>query len=449
MVRRAGAVAKADAVQAMSSFAVGEEAEQQRADCHPRSRQGGGAARSRQSGADTGSTVRVDVVVRTRKIGHFFPGGTVDAFDVWLELQARTRMAERSSGAARWRTRAAARSSRARTSTASYQLDGAGQSDRQAQCLAGAERALRAPDSAGRRRRGPLPRAGFRRTPEGRSRSRRKLNYRKFAHYYTQFAYAGQPKPGQDRRRSSAGATTTAAFSFDPANIPANVSGKIKDRDPGSADHHAGDARRRRCRSAMATPTVWQPVVAKTGPRALERLGHRPAAPGRPEGGRVRVHAGHRGRTRRMPTAGSTWPARSSRKARPRRPSRSSEKALARIDDARPHPLLQGADREGRRRLRRGDRLAAQRVTRQYPRDRVVLNQMARILFLEARVRGGPRGARAGRGRRSRGRADALHGHALLARPGRRGEGGARGEALPPLQGRRVVAGDHRHAAAC
>ena len=35
-----------------------------------------------------GETYRVDVVVRTRKIGHFFPGGTVDAFDVWLELQA-------------------------------------------------------------------------------------------------------------------------------------------------------------------------------------------------------------------------------------------------------------------------------------------------------------------------------------------------------------------------
>src|SRR5207249_2752388 len=35
-----------------------------------------------------GSTVRVDVVVRTRKIGHFFPGGTVDAFDVWVELEA-------------------------------------------------------------------------------------------------------------------------------------------------------------------------------------------------------------------------------------------------------------------------------------------------------------------------------------------------------------------------
>jgi tetratricopeptide (TPR) repeat protein len=35
-----------------------------------------------------GEDVRVEVVVRTRKVGHFFPGGTVDAFDVWVELQA-------------------------------------------------------------------------------------------------------------------------------------------------------------------------------------------------------------------------------------------------------------------------------------------------------------------------------------------------------------------------
>jgi Flp pilus assembly protein TadD len=34
-----------------------------------------------------GDTVRVDVVVRTKRVGHFFPGGTVDAFDTWLELK--------------------------------------------------------------------------------------------------------------------------------------------------------------------------------------------------------------------------------------------------------------------------------------------------------------------------------------------------------------------------
>ena len=35
-----------------------------------------------------GDTVMVEVVVRTRKVGHFFPGGTVDAYDTWLELKA-------------------------------------------------------------------------------------------------------------------------------------------------------------------------------------------------------------------------------------------------------------------------------------------------------------------------------------------------------------------------
>ena len=35
-----------------------------------------------------GDDVQVDVVVRTRKVGHFFPGGTVDAYDTWVELKA-------------------------------------------------------------------------------------------------------------------------------------------------------------------------------------------------------------------------------------------------------------------------------------------------------------------------------------------------------------------------
>ena len=35
-----------------------------------------------------GESVRVEVVLRTRNVGHFFPGGTVDAFDVWVELEA-------------------------------------------------------------------------------------------------------------------------------------------------------------------------------------------------------------------------------------------------------------------------------------------------------------------------------------------------------------------------
>ena len=43
----------------------------------------GGVAAARR-----GESLRVEVVARTRKVGHFFPGGTVDAFDVWIDLEA-------------------------------------------------------------------------------------------------------------------------------------------------------------------------------------------------------------------------------------------------------------------------------------------------------------------------------------------------------------------------
>jgi tetratricopeptide (TPR) repeat protein len=71
-----------------TTFAVGEEAETKIAPS-----EGGEAApvtaplNRVQPALRRGDTVRVDVVVRTKKIGHFFPGGTVDAYDTWLELK--------------------------------------------------------------------------------------------------------------------------------------------------------------------------------------------------------------------------------------------------------------------------------------------------------------------------------------------------------------------------
>ena len=71
-----------------TTFAVGEEAEAKitpsaETDVAPVT-----APLSRvQPVVRRGDTVRVDVVVRTKKIGHFFPGGTVDAYDTWLELK--------------------------------------------------------------------------------------------------------------------------------------------------------------------------------------------------------------------------------------------------------------------------------------------------------------------------------------------------------------------------
>ncbi|MCZ6876177.1 MAG: tetratricopeptide repeat protein [bacterium] len=35
-----------------------------------------------------GTAVLVEVVVRNRGVGHFFPGGTIDAFDIWIEFKA-------------------------------------------------------------------------------------------------------------------------------------------------------------------------------------------------------------------------------------------------------------------------------------------------------------------------------------------------------------------------
>ncbi len=80
---------RGDAPTLASTFAVGEEAEQT------------GPVTLREVGKiaapinapgvalSPGSTVRIDAVVRTRKIGHFFPAGTIDGFDVWLEFSAR------------------------------------------------------------------------------------------------------------------------------------------------------------------------------------------------------------------------------------------------------------------------------------------------------------------------------------------------------------------------
>jgi Flp pilus assembly protein TadD len=72
-----------------TTFAVGEEAEASgpkgaKGETRPITAPLGRVPAAVRRGDD----YLVDVVVRTRKVGHFFPGGTVDAFDVWLELQA-------------------------------------------------------------------------------------------------------------------------------------------------------------------------------------------------------------------------------------------------------------------------------------------------------------------------------------------------------------------------
>ncbi len=73
-----------------TTFAVGEEAETQTtADPTAGSAAPVTAPLDKVDAAvRRGDSVRLDVVVRTRKVGHFFPGGTVDAPDTWVELKA-------------------------------------------------------------------------------------------------------------------------------------------------------------------------------------------------------------------------------------------------------------------------------------------------------------------------------------------------------------------------
>src|SRR5262249_27269241 len=143
-----------------------------------------------------GSTVRVDVVARTRAIGHFFPGGTVDAFDVWLELVVRD-----ATGRVLYWSGAVEDAGRGAVEPGAHfyrslQLDGRGNPINKRNAWqtrsvlyvrlippgAADVAHFRLPIPAGAR--GPL-------TLEAR------LNYRKFSHDYTRFAYAGKPLPGQ------------------------------------------------------------------------------------------------------------------------------------------------------------------------------------------------------------------------------------------------------------
>ena len=281
----------------MSTFAVGEEAEQTGAGRDPRGRQGGGAdrhapARRSQPGSDR---------ARRRRGAH---------------AQDRPLLPRRHGG--RLRRLAGAAGARTPTATSifwsgsvdddgkgpvepgahfyrSYQLDGEGNpiNKRNAwQARSVLYVRLIPPGAADV---GALPRARSRRTPRVRSRFTAKLNYRKFSHYYTQFAYAGQPKPGQD--------PSLVATQHRQPRILASIQRTSRPTSPARSRTEIPDlpivtlarSQRRSCRWARPN---WTAGRAQEGSRALERLGHRPAAAGRSEGRRVRLHEGHRGRAR-------------------------------------------------------------------------------------------------------------------------------------------------------
>ncbi len=101
---------------------------------------------------------------------------------------------------------------------------------------------------------------------------------------YTQFAYAGQPKPNQDPKLLSA-SYNSMEYSFDPHNIPQDVSGNIKGRIPDLPIVTLASAKA----SVPLGLVRLDSGGAQRGSRALERLGHRAAAARRSERRRIRV----------------------------------------------------------------------------------------------------------------------------------------------------------------
>jgi tetratricopeptide (TPR) repeat protein len=208
-----------------------------------------------------GSTARVDVVVRTRKIGHFFPGGTLDSFDIWLELQA----TDATGKVIYWNGQVADGGKGPVDPGAhmykAYQLDGDGnqinkRNAYQARSVLyvhaiqpGAADTvhylLRIPKDA----KGPINLTA-------------KLNHRKFSWYYTQFAYAGQPKPGQDPKLNNIN-YNSLEYSFDKSNIPANVSGEIKGEIPVTPITVLASAKATIDLTNNPSETKWTPVAAK------------------------------------------------------------------------------------------------------------------------------------------------------------------------------------------
>lgn len=211
---------------AATSFAVGEEVGARRGPVLLR--EVGNLAAPLDKAAPRvrpGETVRVDVVVRTRKVGHFFPSGTVDAFDVWVEFEAMNAAGDRIF----WSGAVAGGAGPVDPGAHFYralQVDAHGNpiDKRNAFHMRGLLYARLIPPGA-------ADVVHYRLTvpadASGPLTLRAKLNYRKFSHSYTAFAYAGKAGAG-----SFGEGFDDRHFTYDPADIPDNVPGAIKDRIP-------------------------------------------------------------------------------------------------------------------------------------------------------------------------------------------------------------------------
>ncbi len=371
------ALPASDTPRAATTFAVGEEAETgARAAAGPPQPEAVGPIDVLRPVVRRGEEVRIDVVVRTRKVGHFFPGGTVDSFDVWTELKAtddRGRVLfwsgalENGNGPVE----------KGAHFYRSLLLDAKGNPINKRNAFH-ARSALYvrlvppgAADTVRFRLRIP-PDAGDRIRLEAR------VNYRKFSWYYTHFAYGGVPDP----------APRGAGFSahYDDRNFLfsgdlSRVSGKLRSIPDVPVVTMARATAELEVAPTGAPAQEWKPIARKedrerwndygiglllqgdlkAAVSAFRRVTE--ADPGYADGwlnvARAHIQEGN------TPEA-KPW----------------LERALALAPDL-PRTnfflaLVRKADGDYD-----GALAALRKVQAQYPRDRVALNQMARILFLQ------------------------------------------------------------------
>jgi Tfp pilus assembly protein PilF len=341
MLRRSG-----EAQTLASTMAVGEEAET------------GGQYFLREVGElaaplDTaqvkvapGSTVRLDAVVRTRRVGHFFPGGTVDAYDLWLEVIGRDATGKEFF----WSGKASEEGpvDKGAHFYRSYMVDAEGNhiNKRNAwQARSALYVRLIPPGAADTvHYRVQIPK-----TAQPPYTFEAKLNYRKFAHSYNEFSYELRP----------------------------NVSGPIKDRVPRIPIVTLASAKA----TLEAGKTEWRPVVAKKDRERWNDWGIGLLLQGDLKGAEYAFEKviaadpgyadGYVNVARALIQEGETDKARGY-----------LERALA-VDGklARTHfflAMVQKADGNYDAALE-----SLRKVEQQYPRDRVMLNQLGRIQFLK------------------------------------------------------------------
>ncbi len=367
MLRREG-----QAMQA-TGFAVGEEAGGRRGPVIVREVGQLAAPIDRvRPPAKPGDILRVDVVVRTRKVGHFFPSGTVDAFDVWVEFEVLDAGGERIfwSGSVGEEGRGAVDPGAHFYRALQVDANGNPIDKRNAFHMRALVYARLIPPGAADvvHYRVALPES-----LEGPLTMRATLKHRKFSHAYTAFAYAGEAGegtfgPGFDNR----------TFTYDPADIPANVAGAVKDRIPVLPITELASAEAEIRLDGVAGE--WGPVVVQEDWERWNDYGIGLLLQGDLRGAE---HAFLRG-TEADPEHPDGWVnvARAMvGEGRTEEAKQFLERALAiQPDLARAlyfRALARRAD---------GDYDGAlqdlQVVTDQYPRDRVVLNEIANILFL-------------------------------------------------------------------